>query len=345
MLKRFIIVLLVLGLAFSLIGCTNGKKKEPGRTVTDMMGREIELPEEINTIFCIEPMSAITLYTVAPQKLAGWSYKFNDYEAQFILEEYRDLPVYGRGGSINYEAVLAAEPDIALLTGTLGDGLVDQAETFAEKLGVPVVILDNKLTEAPAVYTLLGEVTGKTEHAKALSDYAANVLGSVTEPDEKVTIYYANGVASLDTSAKGTAASQLFDMVYAENVCELSSESGDRITVTKEHVIDWNAEYIFVNGEPSQGITGSTAAKEILDDPQYENVQAVKDGNVISVPKAPFAWVDRPRSINLLIGIPWLGSVLYPDNYTFTNDDIKEFYSLFYHLELTDEQVNELLSQ
>lgn len=345
MLKRIIIMLLVLGLAFSLIGCSNGEKAEEGRTITDMMGREIVLPDEIDTIFCIEPMSVITLYTVAPQMLAGWSYKMNDYEAQFILEEYSDLPVYGRGGSINYEAVLAAEPDIALLTGTLGDGLVEQAESFAEKLGVPVVILDNKLKEAPVVYTLLGEVTGETEHAKALSDYASNVLSSVTEPNEKVTIYYANGVASLDTSAKGTPASQLFDMIYAENVCELPSESGDRITVTKEHVLDWNPEYIFVNGEPSQGITGSTAAKEILDDPQYENVQAVKNGNVISVPKAPFAWVDRPRSVNLLIGIPWLGSILYPENYKFTKDDIKEFYSLFYHLDLTDEQVNELLSQ
>lgn len=345
MVKKIIIILLALLLAFSLIGCSNNDKAVKGRTVTDMMGREIELPQEIDTIFCIEPMSAITLYTVAPQMLAGWNYKLNDYEADFILEEYRDLPVYGRGGNINYEAVLSASPDVALLTGTLGDGLVEQADSFAEKLGIPVIILDNKLTEAPAVYTLLGEVTGETEHAKALSDYAANVLGSIKEPDEKVTIFYANGVASLDTSAKGTAASQLFDILHAENVCELPSESGDRITVTKEHVIDWNPEYIFVNGEPSQGIAGSTAAKDILSDPQYENVQAVKNGNVISVPKAPFAWVDRPRSTNLLIGIPWLGSILYPENYTFTNDDIKEFYSLFYHLDLTDDQVNELLSQ
>lgn len=345
MVKKFFIMLLVLGLALSLIGCSNGEEAKEGRTITDMMGREVELPNEVDTIFCIEPMSAITLYTVAPQKLAGWSYQLNNFEENYIVPEYRDLPVYGMGGSINYEAVLSAEPDIALITGTLGDGLVEKAEKFAEKLGVPVIILDNKLTEAPSVYTLLGEITGETEQAKALSDYAVEALGSVTEPSDKVTIYYANGIESLDTSAKGTAASQLFDIVYAENVCELPSESGDRIAVTKEHIINWNPQFIFVNGEPSQGLSGSSAAKDILSDPQYENVQAVKDGNVISVPKAPFAWVDRPRSTNLLIGIRWLGSMLYPDLYSFTNDDIKEFYSLFYHLDLTDDQVNELLSQ
>ncbi len=69
----------------------------------------------------------------------------------------------------------------------------------------------------------------------------------------------------------------------------------------------------------------------------------IKDGKVISIPKAPFAWVDRPRSVNLLIGIPWLGSILYPDYYAFTHEDIREFYALFYHIDLTEAQINELL--
>ena len=114
------------------------------------------------------------------------------------------------GGSINFEAVVSAGPDVALLTGTLNDGLVEKADGFAEKLGVPVIILDNSLSEAPSVYTLLGEITGEAQQAKALSEYAQKALGSVADVDEEVTIYYANGVASLDTSAKGTAASMLF---------------------------------------------------------------------------------------------------------------------------------------
>ena len=152
-------------------------------------------------------------------------------------------------------------------------------------------------------------------------------------------------MGSWDTSAKGSAASPLFDMVQADNVCDLQRESGDRITVTKEHIIDWNPQFIFVNGEPTQGLSGSTAAQNVLSDPHLANVQAVKDGNVISIPKAPFAWVDRPRSVNLLIGIGWLGSILYPDNYSFSNEDIRNFYALFYHVDLTDTQIDELLNQ
>ena len=345
MTKRILLILLTLVLAFSLIGCAKTAVEPEASVITDMMERQITLPAEIDTIFCIDPMSAITLYTVAPDKLAGWSYEFNDYEAKYILEQYRDLPVYGMGPSINVEAVLTASPDVALLTGTLGDKLVETADSFSEKLGIPVIILDNSLTQAPAVYTLLGKVTGETQQAAKLSEYAQDALSGIADVEDEVTIYYANGIESLDTSAKGTAASQLFDMVHADNVCDLSSESGDRISVTKEHIIEWDPQYIFVNGEPTEGLSGSTAAQAILDDPQYANVQAVKNGNVISIPKSPFAWVDRPRSTNLLIGINWLGSVLYPDKYTFTNDDIKEFYSLFYHMDLTDEQITELLTQ
>ncbi len=345
MTKRILLIFLTIVLAFGLLGCAEKASEPEVSVITDMMGRQIEMPENVDVIFCIDPMSSIALYTVAPDKLAGWNYEFNDYEAKYLLEEYRDLPVYGMGGSINYEAVLTAGPDVALLTGTLGDGLAEKADGFEEKLGVPVIILDNSLTEAPAVYTLLGEITGETQQAEALSEYAQKALDSVAQIDNEVAIYYANGIDSLDTSAKGTAASQLFDMVHADNVCKLDSESGDRISVTKEHIIEWDPQYIFVNGEPTEGLAGSSAAQAILDDPQYANVKAVAEGNVISIPKSPFAWVDRPRSTNLLIGIGWLGSILYPDKYSFTDDDIKEFYSLFYHMELTKDQIDELLTQ
>ena len=125
----------------------------------------------------------------------------------------------------------------------------------------------------------------------------------------------------------------------------MESESGDRFQVTKEHLLSWNPDYIFVNGEPTESISGSSASQGILNNPEYANINAVINGNVISIPKAPFAWVDRPRSENRLIGIKWLGSIMYPDYYQFDEDDIKEFYSLFYHMDLTDAQVADLLSQ
>lgn len=317
-------------------------------TVTDMAGRTVMLPDySVSRIFCADPMSAITLYTLAPDMLLGWNYPLNDLEAAYILEEYRNLPVYGMKDAINYEAVIAAGPDIALLTGTISDGLVEQADKMMKKLGIPVLVLDNRLDAAPEVYAFLGSVTGMLDQGSTLSTYANDTLSAIPDidGDDRVSIYYANGIDSLNTSSKGSPASQVFDMVGAENVCDLPSDAGDRIQVTKEHVIAWNPDYIFVNGEPTESLSGASAAQKLMSDYNLANVAAVQNGNVVSIPKAPFAWVDRPRSINRLIGIRWLGSMLYPNSYTFTNDDIKEFYKLFYHMELTDDQLSDLLSQ
>ncbi len=45
----------------------------------------------------------------------------------------------------------------------------------------------------------------------------------------------------------------------------------------------------------------------------------------------PFGWFDRPPSVNRLIGVKWLASVLYGEdaNYDIPRDT-REFYRLFY---------------
>lgn len=347
--KTILFIVVAFALLLSAFGCTPNSTvvSDDTNVISDMAGRSVTLPSTLDKIFCADPMSAITVYTLAPQKLLGWCYRLNDYEAAYILEEYRDLPVYGMKDSINYEAVISADPDIAVFSGTINDAMIEKADKMQDKLGIPVILLNIELAKVPDAYLLLGNATGDTEQAAALSSYAQDTLDAVMDipEDKRVPIYYANGIDSLNTSAKGSAASQIFDLIQAENVCDIESESGDRMQVTKEHVIGWNPEFIFVNGEPQEDLTGSAAAQDILNDAQYTNIEAVQKGNVISIPKSPFAWLDRPRSVNRLIGIRWLGSLLYPQHYTFTDKDIKEFYSLYYHLDLTDDQLHQLLNQ
>ncbi len=58
----------------------------------------------------------------------------------------------------------------------------------------------------------------------------------------------------------------------------------------------------------------------------------------------PFGWFDRPPSVNRLIGIKWRASVLYGEdaNYDIPRDT-REFYRLSYHIDLSDEQLNQLI--
>ena len=85
------------------------------------------------------------------------------------------------------------------------------------------------------------------------------------------------------------------------------------------------------------------AAKAILDDPTYASLTAVQNGAVYGTPNAPFSWVDRPPGPNRIIGMRWLSGLIYPEYLDFdVDEEVKEFFQLFYHVELTDEQLTQL---
>ena len=65
----------------------------------------------------------------------------------------------------------------------------------------------------------------------------------------------------------------------------------------------------------------------------------------VSVPWRPRAWKDGPPSVNQAIGAVWAAENIYPDVHNFDlQKEVKEFYSLFCHHELTDSELNEILA-
>jgi iron complex transport system substrate-binding protein len=61
-------------------------------------------------------------------------------------------------------------------------------------------------------------------------------------------------------------------------------------------------------------------------------------------PTAPFGWIDRPPSINRIIGLKWLSGLFFPDRFDFDlADETRRFYNLFYHVDLTDNELNRLI--
>ena len=106
------------------------------REITDMAGRTMTVPLEIESVFSTGPAAAIYLYTLVPDKLLGWNYALNDIEKSIILEQYHDLPNFGQGDAVNYEAVIAAGPTIALNVTSINDGSIDASDALAEQLEI-----------------------------------------------------------------------------------------------------------------------------------------------------------------------------------------------------------------
>lgn len=317
------------------------------RQMTDMAGRTVEVPTQIDGVFSTGPVAAIYLYTLAPDQLLGWNYALNDIEKSIILEQYHHLPNFGMGDAVNYEAVLAAQPQVALHVAEPNQATVDQADQLSRKLGVPVVVVDDDLRKAPEVYRFLGELLGEEDRAAALADYAQETFDAVSQLDvpqeERVRVYFGNGEDSLETAPAGTGHGQILDLVGAINVAEVESGDGSRVQVSPEHLLAWDPDVILVNGEPKASLSGSSAAQALMEDPRYQSLQAVQSRQVYGTPNAPFSWVDRPVGPNRIVGVRWLSGLLYPQQLDFDVDtEVKEFFDLFYHVTLTDDQLAQL---
>ena len=85
--------------------------------------------------------------------------------------------------------------------------------------------------------------------------------------------------------------------------------------------------------------------RSVVADPLWASVKAVRERRVYLAPNLPYGWFDAPPSVNRPIGVRWLASILYPKQFPEDlRDTTRTFYKLFYSVELTDEQIDMLLS-
>lgn len=321
------------------------------REITDMAGRKVTVPaaEDIESVFSTGPVAAIFMYMVAPDKLLGWNYELNDVEKSIILEKYHDLPNFGMGDAINYEAVIAANPTIALNCGKINDAMVSDCDALSKSLGIPVIAVDNELNNSAEAFQFMGELLGVEDHAEELAEYSEKIFTDIASladipEDEKVSVYFGNGEDSLETAPRGSQHAQILDAVNVTNVADLELGDGSRVQISAEQLLAWNPDVIVVNGEPKADKSGNSAAEDILSNPDYASLKAVQDNKVYGTPNAPFSWVDRPAGPNRLIGMRWLSAVVYPEYIKCdVNEEIREFFNLFYHVDLSDEQLENVL--
>ena len=81
-------------------------------------------------------------------------------------------------------------------------------------------------------------------------------------------------------------------------------------------------------------------------DPRWQSLRGVQEGNYYEIPNLPYSWMANPPSVNRVLGLYWLGNLLYPALYDYDMvEKAQEFYKLFWHYDLSKEEANVLLSR
>lgn len=317
------------------------------RTITDMAGRRVLIPKTISKALSTSPPPTTFIYMLAPEKLGGWLASPSEETAKFIPRQYRDKPVFKWArGAINYEAYIAARPDIVFVGSETGADL-SRVTLTQEKLGaIPVVCVDNtrNATGYAATIRFIGNVLGVPDRAEVLITYYRNVLDEVQSkiaaiPEAKrVRVYYAQGNNGLSTDPRGSLHSQLIEVCGSVNVADCKISSGSGMTpVTIESVLMWKPDVIIT--------TSREFVTQANTDETWKKIPAVRNHHVYLTPSHPFNWFDRPPGVNRIVGIPWTAHLLYPA--LFPEDwfkmKAKAFYSIYYHYELSDADLRSLL--
>lgn len=316
-----------------------------GGFAIDGAGRRVAIPRRVTRVFPAGPPAAIKLYTLAPELLIGWPRANRREELEFLLPGIGNRPevgrITGRGNSANLEIVLATAPDLILDAGSTRRTFVELADRVQAQTGIPYALLDGRFDVIAGSYATLGDLVGRAERARDLGAWAEDAMRTVRGRIDAVPegrrprVYYARGPAGLETGLGGSINVEILEFLGVANVA--AGQRGGLAVVSLEQVLRWDPEVIVTIDQ--------TFAATVRDNPNWRTVRAVREGRVHLSPKLPFGWVDFPPSVNRLIGLWWLGKMIFPAS--FPEDLVaitRDFHRRFYHVEIDRPQAERILA-
>ena len=313
---------------------------------TDSLGRTVELPDRIERIVPSGNLAQMVLYSLAPERIAGWSSKLSGSAEEYFIQDTVTLPVfgtfYGKKANLNKEAIMAAFPDVVIDMGEIKgsrEAMINDLDKLSGDIMIPVIFIEAYLDNTPDVYRTTGKLLGLEDRAEELAVFAEEAIGMAAEARERitdpVTVYYSTSPDGLEAIAEGNFHGEVIEKIGAKNIVPSSfGESGGSVSMDQLYI--WNPEVILFQEEE--------AYRHAMESPEWQVLDAVAEGNVYLIPSEPYSFIDAPPATNRIIGIYWLGNLLYPELYPV--DVVQktiEYYSLYYSYALTEEHAREIL--
>lgn len=313
-------------------------------TITDQLGRQVEIPRQVDRVVGLLPIPNTILSRLALDKMASIDkvylqrYIGAPYTSAQTRQKLKGLPVIGPWFmGVNAESVLAADPDVIV-------DMVDdpKVESLQKQLGVPVVAVSKSpIADYEGMIRILGQVVGDEQRADEMADFWASRIAQVKQAAAKIpeserpsVVYLGTHGTLLQTPGMDTVFGSIIELAGGRNVTtDLSGQAhSETIPVTIEQIAKWDPDVI---------IAETTQAKhEIMTRPEWSGLRAVRDKRVY-VP-LQFADLDMVQAI---LGLRWTQEVLSSGDPDAAKravaDDMRRFYDLFYGYQITDAQLAE----
>lgn len=357
--KAFTIVLAVL-MALSIAACSANKapagtttplvsatvqpsaqetKSTATRTITDMAGNQVVIPAKIERI--AEAWFAhneIDVMLGGDDRLVATCMTKAAYPWLYMISKGLSNALSTFGTDFNMEELMQKQPDIVFCSTS--DKNIDKLKS----MGVPVVqLMFTNFEEMMKCVTLTGDILGgdAVNRAAAYNKYLTDKLSAIKAVTDKIKtadrpkVLHVNTLTPLTVDGSKTIIDDWINVAGGTNAAAELESNGKAVTI--EQVMKWDPDIIILgsNGGKPSDITGNA---------NWASISAVKNGAVYQNPAGGFLW-DRYGAEEAL-QIQWAAKTLNPT--LFKDLDIaaetKSFYKTFLRYDLTDEQVQKILT-
>lgn len=322
-----------------------GKANPPVRTVTDLIGREVTIPDRVRRVACLDVLGYQKLLMLGEVDKAALIY-FTDAPWMAITN-----PKLGRiastVGEPSLETLLMDKVDVAFFAYDIG--------RMAKKLasvGIPGVVsqprglradtLEGFLDQTRRSVLIYGQVLGgqALDRARQWCDYLDSKVEYVLSrtaslPGEKrPRVYYLRGPTALHTQGRNGDTFWYGELAGADMLAK-NDNLAAMGPVSMERIIEWDPQVVLVGRHYPLDM--------VLKDSRWRDISAVKTGKVYPLPSGVFYWDGGLEEVLLML---YLAKTLHPD--LFGDLDLvaetREFYSRFYRYPLSNEQAALLLA-
>ena len=334
-------------------------------TVVDLMGREVNVPENVNKIAAIAgPTYEMVFMLGSGDQIAMVkSGHTNSYPLANLtnprLESMIGLAA-NPSSSVNIEDYLKHDIDLvvyydneielkkfdavdmAAVVVSKNTGLMDSLEeaksitidAFVEKLTQPIDILSTALNteEARAEYETWRDYCDEKLHM--VYDRTKDIPA-----EQRKTVYWGN---TWGEEIRSTYAlkNRWYEVNLAGGQLIGPEENSNFPEVTAEQLYSWDPDIILVDNHG--GLPGLVMESMYREGSKWSTLSAVQNQQLHRIPAGVF-FLDKGTTTTLLV--LWMATILQPELFSDINmvEEVKYYYSEFYEYDLTDEQAQNVI--
>lgn len=333
-----------------LFGCASGESVKSSassssasatQTITDLAGDTVEVPTKVETVADFwHAHNQIVIMLGAASKLVSTTASFKKMAwANVVFPGLKDVPAnVDSDNNLNIEEILSLDPDVCFASNK------DMVKTARDNGLVAVNVMFQNYENLRKNVQLTAQVLGDNAPDLAKSweslldeniEFVAHKMSSVSDADKVKVLHIVNGTNFLKIDGTDCIVDEWIKMAGGVNAIQ---KSGNMIEVSMEEIVAANPDVIIIGSANEKGVN------ELVADPAWSGIAAVKNGAVYANPRGVFPW-DRYSGEEAL-QVLWAAKKLNPDKFEDVDMVAKTqaFYKTFYDYSLTEDEANMILN-